>query len=164
MKKTISIKFQISSSNNKQDGRRISYKIDILTFWIPENDVSLRGRRKTEQQKFNMIGWFQASGNFILFDQHQLYILSIITMIGLFLQSVFILSVTFIGRGIYSANFETSKVIVHKPSYSENSHFGFTVAGYKVEKDSWLDELYKFFKKSSNSFLFQNHILSYKCL
>lgn len=36
-----------------------------------------------------------------------------------------------------AANFETSKVIIHKPTYSENSHFGFSVAGYKLDKDAW---------------------------
>ena len=40
-------------------------------------------------------------------------------------------------RSIYASNFETTKVIIHKPSYSENTNFGYTVAGYKLEKDSW---------------------------
>lgn len=34
-------------------------------------------------------------------------------------------------------NFETKKVVVHRPPFLENTDFGFTVAGYKVENDSW---------------------------
>jgi hypothetical protein len=34
-------------------------------------------------------------------------------------------------------NYETSKIILHKPSFSTNTYFGFTVAGYKIENDSW---------------------------
>lgn len=35
-------------------------------------------------------------------------------------------------------NYETSKIILHKPSFSTNTYFGFTVAGYKIENDSWI--------------------------
>ncbi len=37
-----------------------------------------------------------------------------------------------------SYNFELDKVIIHNPSFSKNTNFGFTVAGYKVENDSWI--------------------------
>ena len=35
-------------------------------------------------------------------------------------------------------NFETNKVIIHKPTYSKSTHFGYSVAGYKVDNDSWI--------------------------
>ena len=34
-------------------------------------------------------------------------------------------------------NFDTRKVIIHQPSYSINTHFGFSVAGYRAFNDSW---------------------------
>lgn len=48
-----------------------------------------------------------------------------------------ILIFCFLINNLTSFNFETNKIIVHKPSYSNNTYFGFTVAGYKVENDSW---------------------------
>jgi hypothetical protein len=27
---------------------------------------------------------------------------------------------------------------MHKPSYSKNTNFGYSVAGYKIENDSWI--------------------------
>ena len=35
-------------------------------------------------------------------------------------------------------NFETNNVILHRPVFSKNTNFGFSVAGYKVDNDSWI--------------------------
>ena len=43
-------------------------------------------------------------------------------------------------------NFETTKVVIHKPTFSQNTHFGFTVAGYKVDNDPWLVKIHIYFK------------------
>ena len=34
-------------------------------------------------------------------------------------------------------NFDLNKTIIHKPPYLKNSSFGYSVAGYKVDNDSW---------------------------
>ncbi len=38
---------------------------------------------------------------------------------------------------INCTNFETNKVIIHRPSFAQNTHFGYSVAGFKMENDSW---------------------------
>ncbi|CAF0823367.1 unnamed protein product [Brachionus calyciflorus] len=35
-------------------------------------------------------------------------------------------------------NFETNNIILHQPVFSKNTNFGFSVAGYKVDNDSWI--------------------------
>ena len=36
-------------------------------------------------------------------------------------------------------NFETNKIVVHQPTFAQNTHFGYTVAGYKVANDpAWI--------------------------
>ena len=35
-------------------------------------------------------------------------------------------------------NMELDKVVLHRPSYLANANFGFSVAGYKVDNDSWI--------------------------
>jgi hypothetical protein len=36
-------------------------------------------------------------------------------------------------------NFETNKIVVHQPTFAQNAHFGYTVAGYKVANDpAWI--------------------------
>ncbi len=35
-------------------------------------------------------------------------------------------------------NLELDKVVVHSPPFSRNTHFGLTVAGYKVDNDAWI--------------------------
>lgn len=37
-----------------------------------------------------------------------------------------------------SFNFETKHVVIHRPSFSRDSHFGFSVAGYKVDTSPWI--------------------------
>lgn len=37
-----------------------------------------------------------------------------------------------------SFNFETKHVVIHRPSFSRDSHFGFSVAGYKVDSSPWI--------------------------
>jgi integrin alpha 8 len=39
---------------------------------------------------------------------------------------------------ISSFNFELDKVVIHQPSYSSQTNFGYSVAGYKVDNESWL--------------------------
>jgi hypothetical protein len=34
-------------------------------------------------------------------------------------------------------NFDLNKTIIHKPPYLKSSSFGYSVAGYKVDNDSW---------------------------
>ena len=41
-------------------------------------------------------------------------------------------------RPLSCFNFETTKVTIHKPSYAKSTNFGYTVAGYRVENDSWI--------------------------
>lgn len=52
------------------------------------------------------------------------------------LTVLFILNAAF--NLCFCFNFETTKVVIHKPTFSQNTHFGFTVAGYKVDNDPWL--------------------------
>ncbi len=37
-----------------------------------------------------------------------------------------------------SFNFDTKHVVVHRPTFSRDSHFGFSVAGYKVDNSPWI--------------------------
>ncbi len=34
-------------------------------------------------------------------------------------------------------NYDLNKVVIHKPPYLKNNNFGYSVAGYKVDNDSW---------------------------
>jgi hypothetical protein len=53
-----------------------------------------------------------------------------------------LICLSFIINNIYCFNYETNKIIIHKPSFSNNTYFGFTVAGYKIENDSWYTLLF----------------------
>ena len=35
-------------------------------------------------------------------------------------------------------NFEANNLVIHRPSYSRNANFGFSVAGYKVDNEQWI--------------------------
>lgn len=38
---------------------------------------------------------------------------------------------------VNSFNYDLNKVIIHRPSYLQNTYFGYSVAGYKADNDSW---------------------------
>ena len=50
---------------------------------------------------------------------------------------VFLFLLNFVIILVNSFNFDLNKIIVHKPPYVKNTSFGYTVAGYKVDNDSW---------------------------
>ena len=58
--------------------------------------------------------------------------------LNLFVVSLVCLILANNSQFVNSFNFDTEKVVIHRPPYLKNTNFGYTVAGYSVLNDSWI--------------------------
>ncbi len=106
-----------------------NYLIWYLFDWCKNTRVFGHNFNRTFQYSRNMFGILWTSGNKMTSPDSNLNLF-------LFPLIFFILATNC--KCVHSFNFDTTKVVIHRPPYLKNTNFGYTVAGYSVLNDSWI--------------------------